>query len=594
MQLHLTATNSRRQANSAVMHATTCVACFVSSQPMPSILSVGRSSKLLETTVRRYHPRPNFPSASRRQKVYQQPRTQLSPSLVTAADATLDRFENVTTEQSDILSGSKFVSKRDDHDISIETESLNLLEWKEITARVLQFATTDLGRAALINTNIPEHLYLPATREESEQLLQQTREIRHLEHVITFPLEFSPARDVKHLADFAVKGRTLTAADLLTIAKTLAVGRIIRKHIVSADPDTFSTLHNLASPLKTSFAAEKEILRCIDEYGDVVDAADDALRNVRGGIRAATAEARTTLTELMNRHSDAIQDRLITSRYDRYVIPVKVSHKAKFRSCVIHDTSATGQTVYLEPAAVRSINDRLKQFVSKEKAIIHAILRKLSLEVVAPVASDIAALCGVIATLDAAAARAHASDSLHAVDVIFSESSSLNLPAARHPLLMWATVDAAMGANYGSRSNGIETGESMSPWKGRVVPSTYAPPQGVRCVCVTGPNTGGKTLSLKTLGVCALMARAGLFIPSDIPPSLEALLSDFSSSKRVDEAHVTIPYFDKVLADIGDDQSLVQSLSTFSGHVRRIKRILGASTSQSLVLLDEIGSGTVS
>lgn len=478
----------------------------------------------------------------------------------------------------------------DSSSISAVRESLNLLEWNAVTAKVIQFATTDLGRTALLDKMVQSHLYIPSTRLESEVLLEQTREMRRLEHTLAQALEFGAASDVTHVAELASKGRVLTTVELLAIARTLTVGRVVRKQIVSTDPDTFPALHAIVSPLKTVFAAEKEILRCIDEYAEVVEAADESLSNVRGGMRAAASEARAVLTSLMTRNSDAIQDRLITTRYDRYVIPVKASHKAKFRSCVVHDTSSTGQTLYVEPSPVRPINDRLKQFVSKEKAIIQAILQRLSLKVVAPVASDIAAVCGAIAILDAAAARAHASESLNAVDVAFSEGVSLNLPAARHPLLMWAAKHSTKSTN----TSKPEIPEADEPeWKKEVVPSTYAPPEGVRCVCVTGPNTGGKTLSLKTLGVCALMAKAGLLIPAEVPPSLESLLSVEKPPSGVDEIHVTIPYFDKVLADIGDDQSLVQSLSTFSGHVRRIKRILTESTPQTLVLLDEIGSGTV-
>lgn len=471
---------------------------------------------------------------------------------------------------------------------SIVNESLNLLEWNEMTSKVLQFAETDLGRSALLD-KASNQLYIPETRPESEALLNQTREMRRLEQMLAQPLEFRPASDVTYVSNLASKGRVLTAVELLSIAQTLSVGRVVRKQIVSTEEDVFPTLHAIVSPLKTVFAAEKEILRCIDEYAEIVESADDSLSNVRGGMRAATNEARAILSSLMTRNSDAIQDRLITTRYDRFVIPVKVSHKARFRSCVVHDTSTTGQTVYIEPSSVRPINDRLKQLVSKERAIIQAILQRLSHKVVAPVADDIVAVCRAIATLDAAAARAHASDSLRAVDVVFSRGATLDLPAARHPLLMWAATSSSKFSDK-SDSDGCNSDEPA--WKRKVVPSTYAPPEGVRCVCVTGPNTGGKTLSLKTLGICALMAKAGLFIPAEVPLSLQNLFSG-EASPNADEAHVTIPYFDKVLADIGDDQSLVQSLSTFSGHVRRIKRILTESTPQTLVLLDEIGSGTV-
>lgn len=571
--------------------------CFVPSQPALRSREFESPLDILRTSFHGCRSKPVLPRTaqcfSRRR-----PRAlsaQLSANISSSSKPVTIDIGPDALEDTDEALNEGFVSNNrlaegDDTSLNIVDESLNLLEWNAVTAKVVKFAATDLGRSALLDRNVDTHLYIPSTREESESLLEQTREMRRLEHLLTQPLEFDAASDVTDVTELAAKGRVLTTVDLLAIARTLTVGRIVRKQIISADPEAFPTLHAIVSPLKTVFAAEKEILRCIDEYAEVVEAADESLGNVRGSMRAAASEIRAILTSLMTRNSDAIQDRLITTRYDRYVIPVKASHKAKFRSCVVHDTSASGQTLYIEPSPVRPINDRLKQLVSKERAIIQAILQRLSLKVVAPVASDIAAVCGAIAVLDAAAARAHASDSLKAVDVAFSEGTSLNLPAARHPLLMWAAVDSTNFADT-SKSENTEAGEPG--WKKKVVASTYAPPEGVRCVCVTGPNTGGKTLSLKTLGVCALMAKAGLFIPAEVPPSIESLLSDDKTIIGVDEVHVTIPFFDKVLADIGDDQSLVQSLSTFSGHVRRIKRILTESTPQTLVLLDEIGSGTV-
>lgn len=461
----------------------------------------------------------------------------------------------------------------------LQNDSLVLLEWPAITARVLRHASTNLGREALLDPNNRAHLNLPSTQRLSEALLNQTREIHHLEYTLAAPLTFSPAKDVRPIATQATKGRLLAATDLLDVARTLSVARVIRRQIIDDDDENvIPTLHALVAQMKTAVTAEKEILRCIDEYGEVLDAADPALRSIRDGIRQATADARQILNGLMSRHTDAIQDRLITTRYDRFVIPVKMSHKAVFRGSAVHDASASGGTAYMEPSAVRPVNDRLRQLAAKERAAIAAVLRRLSEEVIAPIADDLCIVCDILALLDAAAARARASESLKAVDVVFDNEAPLNLPAVRHPLLMWTASDSVQGGE----------GTSKPLWVDAVVPSTYELSQGVRCVCVTGPNTGGKTLSLKTLGVTALMAKAGLFVPATLPRRLD-IDFDTNDEKQI----VRIPYFDNVLADIGDDQSLVQSLSTFSGHVRRIKRIIATSTAQSLVLLDEIGSGTV-
>lgn len=469
-------------------------------------------------------------------------------------------------------------------------ESLALLEWPAITARVLRHASTELGERNLVDSSNERHLHIPDTRTESEHLLQQTREMRRLETSLTTPLDFTHARDVGPLARYSVKGRVLTGGELLSIAQTLAVARIIRRTIVDAGEDTVPHLHSLVASLKTATAAERELFHCVDEYGDLAESAHPKLRGVRDEIRNATENARSTLISLMSRHSDAVQDRLIMSRYDRFVIPVKTSHKSTFRSGIVHDASASGGTAFLEPAEVRPINDRLRALAAKERSIVLEALRRLSTEVVAVVADDIALVCDVLAILDAAAARARVSESLSAVDVTFDDDSPLYLPAVRHPMLMWAAIDTASFTDHDSKDD-VQSNDS--PWVDAVIPSTYTLSPTVRCVCVTGPNTGGKTLTLKTLGVAALMAKAGLFIPATPPPSLDLDTQIRRDDTEPDDTRVSIPFFDKVLADIGDDQSLVQSLSTFSGHVRRIKRILSASTPQSLVLLDEIGSGTV-
>lgn len=469
-------------------------------------------------------------------------------------------------------------------------ESLALLEWPAITQRVLRSASSELGRRQLLDSTNANHLHIPATRAESEELLQHTREMLRLRSILATPLDFKYARNIVPMANLAAKGRVLNGEELLSIGRTLAVARTIRRAIVDAPADITPALRALVEPLKIATAAERELVRCVEETGELSESAHPALRAVRNEIRAASNDAHSTLTSLMAQHADAVQDRLVTSRYDRFVIPVKASHKATFRSGVVHDASASGNTAFIEPASVRPINDRLRTLAAKERSVILAALRRLSEEVVAPIAKDVVAVCDVLATLDAAYARAQVSDELHALDVKFDNESPLYLPSVRHPMLMWAAADAAA---KGKPENENSNHSKNLPWLHTVIPSTYVLSPSVRCVCVTGPNTGGKTLTLKTLGVAVLMAKAGLFIPASPSSSLSLNMENEAPEAIREDVPVSIPYFDVVLADIGDDQSLVQSLSTFSGHVRRIKRILAATTSQSLVLLDEIGSGTV-
>lgn len=480
----------------------------------------------------------------------------------------------------------------------ISTESQNLLQWPQLTAHVLNHASTPQGREFLAPSGAS--LHIGSTRAESELLLAETRELHHLEFQRCKPLSFAGIHDVSDLVRFAAKGGVLKGKELVRVAGTLRGARAMRRQVdvVVADGAELPILKGLVSTFRTWPEVEGEIMCCLDETGDVLESADVELRGIRLGLKEGFAEVRAMLNQIMARQADAIQDRLITQRYDRFVIPVKVSRKGEFRRGVVHDFSSTGSTAYIEPAAVRPINDRLRTLAAQEKARVNAILRRLSVEVVAPATEDICSLATVLGQIDAAAARARCSMSLDAVDVVFDDSKPLKLLGARHPLLLWKAMAEVR------RAGQVEDGrrEERDPaWKKMVVPSSYVLGEDVRCVCVTGPNTGGKTLSLKTLGTCVLMAKAGMFVPAKRPSSVATMARESGLDIERDEQQeledmktARIPYFDSVLADIGDDQSLVQSLSTFSGHVQRIKRILAASTSKTLVLLDEIGSGTVS
>ncbi|KAI0562644.1 DNA mismatch repair protein MutS [Gracilaria domingensis] len=278
-----------------------------------------------------------------------------------------------------------------------------------------------------------------------------------------------------------------------------------------------------------------KINKLIEDFSRVLDTFDPPLREIRRDIHATSLDINSRLNRIMSSHAEALQKRFITMRYDRFVIPVKWPRKGIFKRSVVHDVSASGGTTYLEPAAVRHLNDRLRMLAAEERARIIKVLREWS-DLVAPFRHDVAHLSAVVCQLEVTAAKASASHELGVVEVQFDDTNPLRLL-------------------------GID-----------VIPTSFEFSDGVRCVCVTGPNMGGKTLAAKTLGVSVLMAKVGMFVPGVLQSSGD----DGSISSR-------IPYFDKVLADIGDDRSLVQSLSTFSGHVEGTKRILAASTPESLV-----------
>ncbi|KAI0561759.1 Endonuclease MutS2 [Gracilaria domingensis] len=455
-------------------------------------------------------------------------------------------------------------------------ETLRLLDWPAVSAQVARHAATELAEQRLRRAG---GMQIPASREESERLLTLTRAVHYLYFTLMKTMDFRGICAVDDTLMQAEKGVLLTAAELRRIADTLAAARRIRRFIDAEEDERLLVLKKLVSDVRTYPEVESKINKLIDDFSQVVDTFDPPLREIRADIRATSLDINSRLNRIMSSHAEALQERVITMRYDRFVIPVKTPRKGIFKRSVVHDVSASGGTTYLEPAAVRHLNDRLRMLAAKERARINKVLRELS-DLVAPLRHDVAHLSEVVCQLDVAAAKASASHELDAVDVQFDDTNPLRLLGVRHPLLSWRAMTQAHSTRPQTSSE--QTTESEEPlWKRDVIPTSYELSDGVRCVCVTGPNTGGKTLALKTLGVSVLMAKAGMFVPGMLQRSGD----DGSMCAR-------IPYFNNVLADIGDDQSLVQSLSTFSGHVERIKRILAASTPETLVLLDEIGSGT--
>jgi DNA mismatch repair protein MutS2 len=308
----------------------------------------------------------------------------------------------------------------------------------------------------------------------------------------------------------------------------------------------------LVAELRTYPELEQEIHRCIDDRGQVSDRASVTLANIRNSLRQLRNQITRILQNILQRQANAVQEQLITQRSDRFVIPVKAPQKDAIPG-IVHDTSSSGATLYVEPNAVIPLGNQLRQLVTKEQAEEEAIRRNLT-EQVAAVKLDLEHLLAIATTLDLACTRSRYSFWLEANPPRYIERTDgemITLRNLRHPLLVWQQKN--------------EQGQPVVPVDLIIQPQ-------IRVVTITGPNTGGKTVTLKTLGLAALMAKVGLFVPAREP--------------------VEIPWFDSVLADIGDEQSLEQSLSTFSGHIRRISRILAEMTDNSLVLLDEVGAGT--
>ncbi|WP_333177611.1 endonuclease MutS2 [Microcoleus sp. AT9b-C5] len=439
----------------------------------------------------------------------------------------------------------------------IQAETLELLEWPRLCQHLATFAATKLGVAAALDIEIP------ATQAQTAELLAQTQEAYQLESRAGGALSFEGIQDIGTSLQRAELQGLLSGEELLAIATTLAGARQLRR-IIDSQADV-PTLKELAAQLRTYPELEQEIHRCIDDRAQVADRATPKLAGIRVQMRQLRDRIYQILQGILQRQSNAVQEQLITQRSGRFVIPVKAPQKDAIPG-IVHDSSASGATLYVEPHSTVNLNNQMRQLLRQEQAEEEAVRRALT-EQVAAVKPDLDRLVVVVTTLDLAAAKARYSFWLQANPPKFIElgepelapknpekedeekedeensensqllirnlRSQITLRQLRHPLLVWQQQH--------------EQGFPVVP-----VDLTIAPH--IRVVAITGPNTGGKTVTLKTLGLAALMAKAGMFVAAREP--------------------VELPWFDNILADIGDEQSLQQSLSTFSGHIRRISRIL--------------------
>ena len=435
----------------------------------------------------------------------------------------------------------------------IQREALELLEWGRLGEHVASFASTTAGRQRC------RDLPLGPNREASQELLAQTTELLALDGITEGGLSFQGVADLSRILQLCAKGGVAGADDLLDVAKTLAAARRLRRQI--DDPELRPITSSLVEAVRTLPELEQRLRFCIEDGGRVADRASPPLAQLRRQIGAARQERRDRLNEMLRRYAALLQDNVIAERNGRPVLAVKAGAASQLPG-LVHDSSASGSTVFVEPQGVIPLGNRLRQLEGEERDAERAVLQELSALVGAEQPS-LEQLQQVLLVLDCALARARYGAWLGAVrpELEADPLAPLQLEGLRHPLLLWQE------RREGSRA---------------VVPVSVRVHEGLRVVAITGPNTGGKTVTLKSVGLAVLMARSGLFVPCSGSPRL--------------------PWCAQVLADIGDEQSLQQNLSTFSGHVRRIARILealpaagsdlAAAPGASLVLLDEVGAGT--
>ena len=418
----------------------------------------------------------------------------------------------------------------------ISERTMRVLEFTRIREMLAEGALTEAG-AEKCRTLAPMDDLAPVAEAQAET--EEAAVI--LQYIGGHPMAAFP--DVRQALSVCVKGGSLSAGMLLNVAEMLRASRTARDALVT-DRENTPILRGKAEGLFTARNLEKDITDAILSEDEIADRASGELMNIRRHLRGAQDRIKEKLNQMIRSAAiqKYLQDPIITVRGDRYVLPVK----AEYRSSVpglVHDQSSSGATVFIEPMAAVEMGNELKQWELKEQQEIARILAALSAQV-APYAPNIRETVELMAELDFIFARGLLSRRWVCLSPKMNDHGYLHIIRGRHPL-----IDPE-----------------------QVVPETIWLGDEFTTLVVTGPNTGGKTVTLKTVGLFTLMAQAGLQIPAD--PGTEMAV------------------FEQVFADIGDEQSIEQSLSTFSGHMTNIVKIMREVTPRDLVLFDELGAGT--
>jgi DNA mismatch repair protein MutS2 len=424
-------------------------------------------------------------------------------------------------------------------------KALTTLEYPKIIARLAEYA--DFSASADLARRLR-----PTSDLESAQTRQTaTREARHILS-LDADVSFQNAKDIRPQIGRARRNAVLEPADFLAIKNTLIVSRNVRRVLENMVEET-PLLSGFSGGLPVGLGLVDKITKTISDRGDVLDSASEKLGDIRREMKITYERMMSRMQRFISDSSTAkmLQEPIITQRNGRNVLPLRAEFKGRIKA-VIHDQSSSGATLFIEPLAVVEWNNRYRELELEERDEVRRILAELSFAV-AEYAETLESMVKVMAELDLAFMCARYSQDMDAAEpqlVSFREQegrhpgSTIRLFKARHPLLDPKTV----------------------------VPIDVELDQETYALIITGPNTGGKTVTLKTIGVLSLMAQSGLQIPA--------------------QSGSVLSVFEDVFADIGDEQSIEQSLSTFSGHVTNIVSILKEANSHSLVLLDELGAGT--
>ncbi len=415
---------------------------------------------------------------------------------------------------------------------------LQTLEYRKILNTLTQYTQTSMG-SARAETLMPE-----TDLEAVKDLLAATDQAYTVDRLKGNP-SFRGITDINDALKRARIGGTLNPHELLAASNTIHGSRRIKRFIAAIHEDEkIEILYNLSDLISEQKPLEDAIRLCIDDAAEVLDSASAELSQIRRELRGGEVRIREKLESMIRSQSVAkmLQDQLITIRGDRFVIPVKAEYRSHFGG-IVHDQSGSGATLFIEPESIVAMNNKLRETRMREEREIEVILQKLTAQV-GEQAELLSIDLDLIGQLDFIFAKARLAHVMKASLPRMNDRGYIKLRKGRHPLIpadQVVPLDVELGNSYTS-------------------------------IIVTGPNTGGKTVTLKTIGLLNLMAMSGLFIPA--------------------EEGSQMCVFDAIYADIGDEQSIEQSLSTFSSHMTNIIRILSQMTPKSLVLLDEVGAGT--
>ena len=431
----------------------------------------------------------------------------------------------------------------------MQDKSLEMLEFPRVREILAGYTSFAISREMALS------LRPSSDRSEIVRRLKLSTEARHL---LSIEPDFSlgGVHDVREAVVLAARGKTLELQTLVDIQRTLSEMRILHNRLgrLADEVPLLAGINSRITPLPQ---LEKEIGHCISPAAELLDTASDRLAELRRMLKEKRVQILSRLDSIIKSHDNEkyIQEPLITERDGRYVIPLKVETRREIKG-IVHDISNTGATAFVEPMATVDLGNELREMVIEEQHEVERILASLSAGV-GEEEVTITLNLRLIAEIDLELAKARFADRFRAVE----------------PAICGLNTAGESGAGTEENSRVIRLIRARHPLlKGKPVPLTIEIGKDFQGLVITGPNTGGKTVALKTIGLLALMAQAGLPIPA---------------------AHEScVPVFDSIFADIGDEQSIEQTLSSFSWHIGNIVRILKESTGNSLVLLDELGTST--